>query len=183
MVEVLDLADRTERETRGYFDIRRPDGRFDPSGIVKGWSIRNAARLIATAGFRDFYVEAGGDIQTGGQSTEGGDWCIGIRNPFDETQIIKAVTPRGHGIATSGSYVRGQHIHDPHRPGAAVEDLVSLTVIAPDVLEADRFATAAFAMGKAGIHFIEAMPELEGYAIDPRGIATWTRGFEAFVTR
>ena len=181
LVEVLDLADRTKHETRGYFDMRRPDGRFDPSGIVKGWSIRNAARRIAAAGFRDFYVEAGGDIQTGGRDPEGGDWRIGIRNPFDETQIIKVVTPRGHGIATSGTYVRGQHIHNPHRPHSAVEDLVSLTVIGPDVLEADRFATAAFAMGKDGIHFIEATPGLEGYAVDPQGIATQTSGFGTYV--
>ena len=183
LVEVLDLADRTGHETQGYFDMRRPDGRFDPSGIVKGWSIRNAARRIAAAGFVDFYVEAGGDIQTGGQGPKGEDWRIGIRNPFDETQIIKVLTPRGHGIATSGTYVRGQHIRNPHRPDAAIEDLVSLTVIAPDVLEADRFATAAFAMGKDGILFIEAMPQLEGYAVDPQGIATQTSGFGTYVTQ
>ena len=183
LIEILDVADRTKHETHGYFDIRRPDGRFDPSGIVKGWSIRSAAQQIASAGFRNFYVDAGGDIQTGGQSPQGGAWRIGIRNPFNETQIIKAVALSGQGIATSGTYVRGQHIHDPHRPGAPVADLVSLTVIATDVLEADRFATAAFAMGKAGIHFIEATPGLEGYAVDPQGIATQTSGFGNFVTQ
>ena len=99
---------------------------------------------------------------------DGEDWTIGIRNPFNEREIIKAVTPKGRGIATSGTYVRGQHIYDPHRPGRPIEDIVSLTVIGPDVLEADRFATAAFAMGKAGIHFIEEMPGLEGYVVDAR---------------
>ncbi len=181
LVEVLALADQTHRETDGYFDIRRPDGVFDPSGIVKGWAIRNAARRIAAAGFRDFCVDAGGDIQTGGHGPEGDDWRIGIRNPFDPAEIIKAVALKGQGIATSGTYARGQHIHDPYRPQAPIEDLVGLTVIAADVLEADRFATAAFAMGKAGIHFIEAMPGLEGYAVDPRGIATQTSGFKDYV--
>src|SRR5436190_1859206 len=39
MREVLALAERTRRETSGYFDIRTPTGRLDPSGIVKGWAI------------------------------------------------------------------------------------------------------------------------------------------------
>ena len=42
MREVLALADMTRRESDGYFDIRRPTGGIDPSGIVKGWAILNA---------------------------------------------------------------------------------------------------------------------------------------------
>jgi thiamine biosynthesis lipoprotein len=181
MQEVLALADRTRRETNGYFEIRRSDGLLDPCGIVKGWAVRDAAQLVRRSGVRDFFVDAGGDIQTGGKNGDGEDWKIGIRNPFNEREIIKAVTPKGRGIATSGTYVRGQHIYDPLEPGRPIEDIVSLTVIGPDVLEADRFSTAAFAMGKAGIHFIEDLPGFEGYVVDADGIATQTSGFKAFV--
>ncbi|MGH7078749.1 MAG: FAD:protein FMN transferase [Acetobacteraceae bacterium] len=181
MHEILALADCTRQQTDGYFDIRRPDGRIDPSGVVKGWSVRNAARQITAAGVDNFFVDAGGDIQCGGHDPAGQEWKAGIRNPFNETEIIKVVTPQGHGIATSGTYVRGQHIYDPHQPGRAIEDIVSLTVIGPDVLEADRFATAAFAMGRYGIYFIEAHPCLEGYVVDPNSIATQTSGFRRFV--
>ena len=65
--------------------------------------------------------------------------------------------------------------------GRPIGDIVSLTVIGPDVLEADRFSTAAFAMGKSGIHFIEDLPGFEGYVVDGAGIATQTSGFKAFV--
>jgi thiamine biosynthesis lipoprotein len=181
MLEVLAIADRTRLETSGYFEILRPDGRLDPSGIVKGWAVRNAARLIEVAGIRDFYVDAGGDIQTRGKNADGAEWKAGIRNPFNEREIIKAVTPLGCGVATSGTYVRGQHIYDPHRPGHSIAEVVSLTVIGPDVLEADRFATAAFAMGPHGIYFIEERPGLEGYVVDRNGVATETSGFRAFV--
>ena len=181
MQEVLALAERTKRETDGYFEIRRADGLLDPCGIVKGWAIRNAADLVRDAGVRNFFVDAGGDIQCGGRNPEGEDWSVGIRNPFNEREIIKAVTPKGRGIATSGTYVRGQHIYNPREPGLPIDDIVSLTVIGPDVLEADRFSTAAFAMGRAGIHFIENLPGFEGYVIDGAGIATQTSGFKAFV--
>ena len=135
---------------------------------MKGWAIRNAAAIIAASGARDFFVDAGGDIQSSGRNAAGKEWSVGIRNPFDAEEIIKVVYPRGRGIATSGTYVRGQHIYDPHAPGRPIVDIVSLTVIGPDVLEADRFATAAFAMGRAGIFFIEETPGLEGYIVDSK---------------
>lgn len=177
MREVLALAERTKRETFGYFDIRRGDGRLDPSGIVKGWAIRNAAGLIHAAGMRSYFVDAGGDIQSRGRNAEGEAWRVGIRNPFNEREIIHVVALRDCGIATSGSYVRGDHIYDPHGSAGAMSDIVSMTVIGPDVLEADRFATAAFAMGEDGIYFIEEQPGLEGYVVDRNGIATQTSGF------
>ncbi len=179
MREVLALAEATKQETDGFFDIRKADGSLDPSGIVKGWAIRNAAAIVAQTGARDFFIDAGGDIQSSGKNASGEDWSVGIRNPFDETEIIKVVYPRGQGIATSGTYVRGQHIYNPHAQSEPIADLVSLTVIGPDVLEADRFATAAFAMGNDGIVFIEQMPGLEGYAVDSSGYATLTSGFDA----
>jgi thiamine biosynthesis lipoprotein len=182
MREVFELAERTKQETYGYFDIRQPNGRLDPSGIVKGWAIRNAAHVLIDAGACDFFIDAGGDIQTSGRNASGSEWSVGIRSPFNADEIIKIVYPRGRGVATSGTYVRGQHIYDPYAPGSPIDDIVSLTVVGADILEADRFATAAFAMGWDGIAFIEQEPELEGYVVDRSGCATATSGFETLCT-
>jgi len=181
MQEVLAIADDIKYRTHGYFDVRRPNGLVDPSGVVKGWAVRNAARLIEVARSGNYYVDAGGDIQSNGTAADGADWRIGIQHPFNEREIVKVVCPRGRGIATSGTYVRGQHIYDPHRPARSIGDIISLTVIGADVLQADLYATAAFAMGKPGIYFIEQLPGFEGYMIDCAGIATQTTGFKDFV--
>ncbi len=180
MMEVLALAERTKDETGGYFDIRKPDGLLDPSGIVKGWAIRNAAGIVQRACVGDFFIDAGGDIQSCGRNASGLDWSVGIRNPFKADEIIKIVYPRGSGVATSGTYVRGQHIYNPLATGDPITEIVSLTVIGEDILEADRFATAAFAMGRDGIFFLEQTPGLEGYMVDSNGRATPTSGFGAF---
>jgi len=183
MREVLALAETTRWDTRGYFNVRRPDGRIDPSGLVKGWAIRNAARLIAAQGYSDYLVEAGGDLQCAGRNAEEGrPWRFGIRNPFDARQSIKTIEPGDAGIATSGTSIRGQHIYDPHQK-ADLGDIVSITVIASDIYDADRFATAAFAMGRAGIDFIEGTGGLEAYAVDRHGIATMTSGFKDIVAK
>jgi thiamine biosynthesis lipoprotein len=90
--------------------------------------------------------------------------------------------PRGAGVATSGSYLRGTHIYNPHATDAGTGNIVSLTVIGPDILEADRFATAAFAMGEAGIEFLERLHGLEGYQIDAHGMARMTSGLGNYLS-
>jgi len=177
---ILSLCERTQRETDGYFDIKH-NGKLDPSGLVKGWSIWQAANLLKRRGVENFYVDAGGDIQVAGRNAEEKPWRVGIRNPFDDKEVVKVLSLSGEGIATSGTACRGQHIYNPHRPNEAIADIVSLSVIGANVYEADRFATAAFAMGSDGIYFIESLPGFEGYMIDSRGIATCTSGFAKYV--
>jgi thiamine biosynthesis lipoprotein len=185
MQEVLRLSEETYRLTGGYFNIKKPDGSIDTSGLVKGWAIYKAAKLVQEAGFQNYFVDVGGDIQVAGLNDEGKTWSIGIRDPFDKSaqRIVKVVTlAHNEGIATSGTYLRGQHIYNPNNPAEkGIADIVSLTVIGPNVYEADRFATAAFAMGKKGINFIEQLPGFEGYMIDREGIATLTSNFEKYL--
>ncbi len=180
MKEIFACAEETKKLTSGYFDIKTPDGSIDPSGIVKGWAIRNAAHILTSLGYKNIYVDAGGDIQTFGKNAAGKEWSIGIRNPFNREEIVKVVYPHGKGIATSGTSIRGSHIYNPHTKQAVDTTVVSLTVIGGDVYEADRFATAAFAMDEGGIAFIENLEGFEGYAIDTKGIATMTSGFDTY---
>jgi thiamine biosynthesis lipoprotein len=181
MREVVALCEKTKHETDGYFDISRPGGSIDPCGLVKGWAIKNAARQLTDMGFSNFCVEAGGDIQCHGVNDKGEEWTVGIRNPFGQDDIVKVLQPRGHGVATSGNYIRGDHIYNPHTGQYGSDNIVSLTVIGRDVLEADRYATAAFAMGRMGIHYIERMPGLEGYEIDNSGTARMTTGLKKYL--
>ena len=174
MKTVFKLCEQTNKETLGYFNIEK-NRDFDPLGLVKGWAINKAANILKTDGFKNYYVEAGGDIQVKGFNKQNKFWQIGIQNPFNLKQNIKIVVLNNQGIATSGTYLRGQHIRK------VIDDIVSLTVIGPNIYEADRFATAAFAMGKKGINFIENLKGFEGYLIDNKGIATFTSGFNNFV--
>ncbi len=178
---VLDLCEETQRATDGYFDIHRPDGTIDPSGLVKGWAIQQAAELLKRRGRQNFCLEVGGDIQVAGRNANDRPWRIGLRNPLAPSEIIKTIAVTTEGVATSGTAERGQHIYNPHRPAKLLEEVISLTVIGPDIYEADRFATAAFAMGPAGIALIERTDGFEGYSIYRAGMATLTSGFERYV--
>lgn len=180
MQTVLLLSQKTRMETDGYFEIVH-NGELDPTGVVKGWAVYNAAILLREQGFENFYVDAGGDIQAYGKNAQGQLWQVGIRNPFNLQQVVKVLAISDCGVATSGSYVRGSHIYNPYDPADSLADVISLTVIGPNILEADRFATAAFAMGRDGITFIEWLEGFEGYMIDRSGIATLTSGLGRYL--
>ncbi len=181
MREIFKLSEITKKETDNYFDIKTPSNSYDPSGLVKGWAIHNAGKILKENGYQNFCLEAGGDIETSGVNADGNPWTVGIRNPFKTEEIVKVLEIQDKGIATSGTYIRGQHIYNPKNKDEALDDVASLTVIGPDIYEADRFATAAFAMGRDGIIFIENLSGFEGYMIDRSGIATMTSGFESYV--
>lgn len=181
MKNIFKLAKKTKLETQGYFDIFNKNY-CDPSGLVKGWSILKASKIIKQAGYKNFYIDCGGDIQVGG-TKNGKAWRVGIKNPFDQSKIVKVVSVYNKGIATSGNYIRGNHIYNPKTQKELSDDVVSITIIAKNVLEADRYATAAFAMGKEGVKFIEELFGCEGYMITKDGIAISTSGFEKYVKK
>ena len=180
MKTVFDLAEKTRLATDGFFNIQH-EGFYDPSGLVKGWAIFNAAGILSQEGIQNFYVDAGGDVQVVGMNGDGQHWRVGIRNPFEADQVVKVLSVSNCGVATSGTYIRGQHIYNPKTENQPITDILSLTVIGPNIFEADRFATAAFAMGAEGINFIERLQGFEGYMIDKDKRATFTTGFQGYV--
>ncbi len=138
--------------------------------------------MVNDIGFTtNYYVDAGGDVQVSGRNSKGKLWEVGIQDPFGDGQkVVKVIYADNIGIATSGTYIRGKHVYDPLHNYRPADAIVSLTVIGPNVYEADRFATAAFAMGMEGIYFIEKLSGFEGYMIDAQGIATMTSGFKNY---
>jgi thiamine biosynthesis lipoprotein len=179
MQKVLALCEETKNLTDDYFDINL-NGILDPSGLVKGYAIWQGSQMLKNKGYRNFYIEIAGDIQTSGKNEKMESWKVGIQNPFNLKEIIKVLKISNKGVATSGNYQRGKHILNP-KTKIAADEIASITVIGPNVYEADRFATAAFAMGQKGIEFIEKLKGLEGYMIKRDRKAVMTSGLERSV--
>jgi len=179
MIKILKLSEETKKETNGYFDINF-NGILDPSGLVKGYAVFQGAEILRKKGFLNYFVEIAGDIQIQGKNEKRESWKVGIQNPFNVDEIIKIVKLSNKGIATSGNYLRGTHIYNP-KSGKFAEDVAGITVIGKNVYEADRFATAAFAMGEEGIKFIENLKGFEGYMIKKDKKAILTSGFEEYL--
>lgn len=148
---VLHACRRTEERTDGYFSAWYGD-QFDPTGYVKGWAIAEAGRVIENEGYATYCIYAGGDILARSDGTK--TWNIGVQDPGDKRKIINKLSILNGAVATSGNYERGKHIINP-KTGEAADELLSITVVGPDIVMADVLATAAFAMGKKGLDFIK----------------------------
>jgi thiamine biosynthesis lipoprotein len=184
--EVLFLSEEVRRVSNGYFDIRahRRDRRPDPTGLVKGWSLDGAGRILEAAGSRNFCVNGGGDIVARGEAAPGRPWRVGIRHPLTADALATVLAVRDAAVATSGAYERGEHIRDP-LTGEAPSGVLSVTIVGPTLTFVDAYATAAFAMGRAGLDWIAGLSGYEGCAIaaDDDGSnanLVWTPGFEAY---
>jgi thiamine biosynthesis lipoprotein len=169
------LADQLRERTDGYFDPRgfRDDGLRDPTGVVKGWSVDEALDRLRLAGGRNVQVVAGGDLVASGEAEPGRPWRIGIRHPDDSSAVAAILGVRDLAVATSGLYERGAHIRDPHT-GETPGSVRSMTVVGPTLALADAYATAAFAMGEAGVAWVARQEGFGALAIDARNRVTWT---------
>jgi thiamine biosynthesis lipoprotein len=163
LVQIFRRCEELRAATGGFFDVRAASvDALDPSGLVKGWSVDEAAALLERDGIRSYAVNAGGDARV-----RGGIWRIGIQHPLERHAVARVIETSDLAVATSGEYARGRHVLDPHT-GRAPEGVLSVTVTGPDLATADAYATAAFAMGarapywSARLRGYEAMTILEG---------------------
>ena len=169
------LCEDLRRTSDGAFDIRRhrPDGRPDPTGLVKGWALEEASLILDEAGATAFSINGGGDIVTRGEAAPGQPWRIGIRHPHEPDKVAAVLLLSDLAIATSGGYERGDHIVDP-RTGEVPGALHSMTVVGPSLTAADAYATAAFVLGLDGLAWVHGHAGYGAYAITADDRAVWT---------
>jgi thiamine biosynthesis lipoprotein len=183
---VLALCDRVSVESGGAFDItfgadprvERRDGLapLDPSGLVKGWALDDAAVILHDAGIENFTINAGGDVITSGRPEPGREWTIGIQHPWMPSAVAATVGGTDLAVATSGRYERGEHIIDPDT-GRPPSGLMAVTVITDSLALADGYATAAVVLGTEGMTWLTGVTGAEGMGItDARTVVT-TPGF------
>lgn len=157
MEQVLDLCDDFGVRTGGAFLHVLPDEAtgewlLDPTGLVKGWAIARAADILRRLDGHAHCVNAGGDIAVGGVADgPAGDrpWRLGIEDPDVPGTIARIVELHDGGLATSGCAARGAHLVDP-ATGERRLRRGSVSVLAPDIISADAWATALF-VGPPGL--------------------------------
>jgi FAD:protein FMN transferase len=164
---VLDRCAALWSTTSGYFDAYAT-GRLDPSGFVKGWAVQVASDRLVEAGCPDHCVNAGGDLRVRGHAEDGQPWRIGIRHPFEADRVCAVVVGTDLAVATSGVYERGHHVFNPFT-GTPAHGLRSVTVTGADLGDADAYATAALAMGRAGLDWLSTLDGYESAVVTDEG--------------
>jgi thiamine biosynthesis lipoprotein len=153
--------------------IRMPVGvTIDLSGVAKGWAAHQTMLMLGQ--FGPTLVNAGGDIAINIAQTNKEPWLIGITDPFYPEKNIKLLKVASGGVATSGKdYHRWQvngrwmhHLLDPPTGQPAITDILTATVIASTVMEAETAAKTVLIMGSCeGMKWLESQSHLAGLMI------------------
>jgi thiamine biosynthesis lipoprotein len=121
-----------------------PGFKLDLGGIGKGYAAERAATVLGTAG--PCLVNAGGDV-----AVRGGSWPVGVQT---STGTLTLELSTG-ALATSGRDRRrwrreGRELHhliDPATGTSADGDLLRVTVVGNDAIDAEVWAKALFLVG------------------------------------
>ena len=124
---------------------------IDLTGIVKGWAVDHARRLIR-ANSEGYIIDAGGDMWVQGVDEQGEKWYIGVEGATDEDILMRV---DGEGVATSGVTRRRwnhgmeqrHHLINPRHEKQFSFDLSTVTVISQTVVDADVWAKVLFLKG------------------------------------
>jgi len=152
---------------------------FDPSAIAKGYGVDVVADFLESKGVANYMVEIGGEIRVKGHSNKNRSWRVGIDRPIDDPEVknreIQDILSLPNGaMATSGNYrqfyikngKKYAHTIDPKLGYPVQHSLLSATVIAPDCMTADAYATAFMVLGlEKSIRIVENDSNLNAYFI------------------
>lgn len=173
--EVFALGAAAEDASHGAFSVHLPaiggGTLLDPSGVVKGWAVQRAARILEELDDTDYCLSAGGDMTCRTARSDTDPWRIGIEDPHDPARLIAVVPLRGGAVATSGTAHRGGHLVDA-RTGLAPASVASVTVVAGSLTWADIDATAAFALGPDAADWLSTRPGRSGLVVWKDGSTT-----------
>lgn len=118
--------------------LLNPEVMIDLGSIAKGYIADKLAELMQTNGIVEFLIDARGDICARGERTH----VLEIQHPRNGGSIC-AIKLKNCAVATSGDYKQyAKDFETSHIINQT--DLVSVTVVAKTVEEADAYATAIF---------------------------------------
>jgi thiamine biosynthesis lipoprotein len=131
-----------------------PGAAVDLGGIVKGYALTSARKILMDRGISPALVNIGGDITTLGEKAPGIPWRIGVEHPREKPKMMAVLDLNNKTIITSGDYerffikdgIRRHHILDP-KTGYPTDTVRSVTIVGPPDKNLQPFGTAVFVLG------------------------------------
>lgn len=179
MVEALkDLIGYQKIKIEGDKVVKEfPEMTINMSAIAKGYTCDLMGDFLSQKGCSNYLIDIGGEVVAKGMNDKGKIWTIAIQEPNEDPfkrEWNDAIRLEDKAMATSGNYLnfyevdgkKFAHTIDPISGYPVQHSLLSATVVAPDCMTADAFATAFMVLGKdIGIEIARLVPEMEFYFI------------------
>lgn len=140
---------------------------LDFGGFAKGWAVHQT--MLRLRSYGPALVDGGGDISVSGPLPDSQPWPIDIEHPLTPHEALDRVHLFSGGLATSGRNRRKwkqngvwqHHLIDPFTARPSESDLLTCTVLAPDVMRAEIAAKQIYLMGSGpGLVWAEEQSDL-----------------------
>lgn len=169
-------AGAAEIELRDGCEITLPAGvGLDLGGIAKGWAAQQAAHRLGMWGA--CLVDAGGDIACVG-TPPGAPWVVTVADPTVPERDIAVLALHNEAVATSSRAYRkwlhqgtpAHHLIDPRTGRPAMTGILSATVIAPRLPDAEIHAKTALILGEQeGPAYLDNVPGIAAILVTDDG--------------
>ena len=135
--------------------IKNENVQIDVNGIAQGFSVDFLSNYFKSKGVLNYMIEIGGEVYCSGMKEEK-KWILGVSNPLSNpSDYLFKVPLYNKALATSGSTRKTNqvkdsiytHIISPKTLEPIKNNLLSVSVIADNCMDADAYATAFMEMG------------------------------------
>lgn len=130
---------------------------LDLCGIAKGYAVDCMAAVMRAHGIAHALLSLDGELRALGARADGRPWTVGLERPASGIRSVHGVLELADiAVATSGDYRRWfelgpghrlAHSMDGRRSAPVRNPVASVTVLAPDCMHADAWATALLVAG------------------------------------
>lgn len=152
---------------------RDADVRLDLSSLGEGAGVEALARVLAQAGAKDYLVRVAGTALARGRHPDGSPWTLAVEVPDGSGLPGRALAVTDSVVSTSGSYRnirvvggrRVSHTLDPATGLPVTHGGVSVTVVLPAAVGADRADALATALNVLGPDRGLALAAERGWAV------------------
>lgn len=137
---------------------------LDVNGIAQGFSVDILSNFLKENYVSDFIINIGGEIFCSG-TKKGKPWLIAIEKPYKNIQLQKYILRLSNkALATSGSYRKTKklenkiisHTMSPITYKPVENNLISVSIMSDNCMDADAYATACMSMGlEKSIQFVK----------------------------
>ena len=145
--------------------VKNENVQIDVNGIAQGFSVDFLSNYFKSKGVLNFMIEIGGEVYCSGMK-KGEKWILGVSNPLgNPSDYLFKVPLYNKALATSGSTRKNNqvkdsvytHIISPNTQEPIKNNLLSVSVIADNCMDADAYATAFMEMGlRDSKYFLES---------------------------
>lgn len=168
--------------------LAKPGMKIDLGALAKGYITDLLVKRLVYWQVKSALLNLGGNVYVYGEQSAhlNGEWYVGIQNPFlarHQNELV--IRAKNESIVTSGIYerkltVKGHtyhHIFDTHTGYPIETPIVSVSIVAPTSLLAEKWTTQSFLTDPyQALANIEQAPGIEGVIILDNQVIHYSSG-------